>query len=345
MAVTRTPAAIGERELTAISRIASAASSGGSVQDRVNEILDQLRELIPIAGAMISYVDPTRFTRRPITVYGYSDRLAEYLNGSEYHAEVIGPYALPAAGWPVRERDLPIDPLSLRCVTEYFLPEGLVQGLNSALVTSDGRYVGFLDISDCDSRHPSDAACAVVGHIAPALANVVDPLQSARSLVSTLDENCVALGLMPDGRTVPLQGSPGHEFVEAGTRLHQAVTSLLGERLTTTAFLWPRVDGGWFGCRAFRCPDHLAVVTVRDLGSPYDLTARELEVLTRLIDGHSNAVIARELRVTTRTVKAHVEHVLEKLDVPTRGAAIGRATQEGLLLPPSNGNGRSANAG
>jgi DNA-binding NarL/FixJ family response regulator len=76
------------------------------------------------------------------------------------------------------------------------------------------------------------------------------------------------------------------------------------------------------------------VLAVTESERPHGLTHRELEVLTLLVDGASNAEIADTLRVKSRTIKAHVEHILEKLDIPTRAAAAGRAIQDGLLLSP-----------
>ncbi|MCW3007779.1 MAG: transcriptional regulator, LuxR family [Solirubrobacterales bacterium] len=329
---TRLSPLIGERALAAISRISATASSAASVSERTEEILDQLRTLIPIEGAMVSYVEPGTGRRRVIANRGYSDPLVAYLNSGDFHAELIEPFGIPRCGWPVRERDLPVDPLSLRCVQEYFRPAGLVEGLLSALTTPDGRYVGFMDISDGDARHPSDEACAVVGYVAPTLANVIDPLQSARWLASTLSDESVAIGLLGDGIVVPLRGVPDPDMLDPEGTLDQAVVRLLGDGLQTTGFLWPKSTGGWYACRAFRCRDQILVLCAREVGRPHGLTQRELEVLTALVDGCSNAEIASKLWITSRTVKAHVEHILEKLDVPTRAAAVGRAIQQGLLL-------------
>jgi DNA-binding CsgD family transcriptional regulator len=213
----------------------------------------------------------------------------------------------------------------------------MVEGLLSALTTRDGRYVGFIDISDEDENHPSDEACAVVGYVAPSLANVVDPLQSARWFASTLSPDCAAVGLVGDGLVITLHGVPEPDVLDPSAAMHRTAASLLGGSLSTVGFLAPRAAGGWYGCRAYRCRDEIVVVTARELSRPHELTRRELEVLALLVDGCSNAQIAQTLWVTTRTVKAHVEHILEKLEVPTRAAAVGRANKEGLLLPSDAG--------
>jgi DNA-binding CsgD family transcriptional regulator len=60
---------------------------------------------------------------------------------------------------------------------------------------------------------------------------------------------------------------------------------------------------------------------------PAGLTAREAEVLDLLREGLTNREIARRLVISTGTVRTHVEHILGKLDVHNRAAAIARASQ------------------
>ena len=56
-------------------------------------------------------------------------------------------------------------------------------------------------------------------------------------------------------------------------------------------------------------------------GSDERLTARELEVLARIVAGDSNKLIARALDLSLHTVKRHVANILGKLNVETRGQA------------------------
>jgi DNA-binding NarL/FixJ family response regulator len=70
--------------------------------------------------------------------------------------------------------------------------------------------------------------------------------------------------------------------------------------------------------------------TWQPLAAP-TLSRREREVLAMLADDLTNAEIASKLYVSTETVKTHVAHLLRKLDVPNRSAAVDAATRLGLL--------------
>ncbi|MEU8146211.1 AAA family ATPase [Nonomuraea sp. NPDC048901] len=56
-------------------------------------------------------------------------------------------------------------------------------------------------------------------------------------------------------------------------------------------------------------------------GLPLGLTAREMEVLRHVAEGHSNREIAGELFISVKTVSVHVSNILAKLGVASRGEA------------------------
>lgn len=64
---------------------------------------------------------------------------------------------------------------------------------------------------------------------------------------------------------------------------------------------------------------------------PMRLTARQLEVLNLLHQGHSNKVIARELVLSENTVRRHVQDILEFFGVANRSEAVFSAQQRGLI--------------
>lgn len=63
------------------------------------------------------------------------------------------------------------------------------------------------------------------------------------------------------------------------------------------------------------------------------LSARELEVLTRVAAGRTNAQIASDLFLSQATVKTHLVHVFDKLGVTSRTEAVARSRARGILRP------------
>ena len=61
------------------------------------------------------------------------------------------------------------------------------------------------------------------------------------------------------------------------------------------------------------------------------LSSRELQVLRLLAAGASNPDIGKNLYISRRTVEHHVEHILRKLGVSSRTAAVAYALTHGLL--------------
>ncbi|MBB4665160.1 ABC transporter substrate-binding protein [Conexibacter arvalis] len=74
---------------------------------------------------------------------------------------------------------------------------------------------------------------------------------------------------------------------------------------------------------------------------PFGLTRRELQVLTLLAGGLSNAEVGTRLGTGARTVASQVERVLAKLDQSTRAGAAAVAAEHGALCLPVPGGGHS----
>lgn len=67
------------------------------------------------------------------------------------------------------------------------------------------------------------------------------------------------------------------------------------------------------------------------------LTPREREVLTLLVEGSDNAQIARRLQVSTNTVRTHVQSILTKLGVRSRLQAAAFAVRHGVVSIEGHG--------
>jgi DNA-binding NarL/FixJ family response regulator len=139
-----------------------------------------------------------------------------------------------------------------------------------------------------------------------------------------------------DGQARPLD--PAAARLCAGVPgLVRAAAAMLGsEAVARSGFVWH--DARWWRVVLtrtddFSLPEPDVVVVVAEPGvPPAGLTRRELEVLTLVADGLTNAQIAARLVLSVRTVTTHVEHLLSKLGRTGRAACAARAEAEGIRV-------------
>ncbi len=74
-------------------------------------------------------------------------------------------------------------------------------------------------------------------------------------------------------------------------------------------------------------PDVPQVPSEEDVARAYELTPRELEVLSLMVEGLSNPEIAERLVISRSTAKAHVSNILSKMGVSNRAEAVAQALQ------------------
>ncbi|MFV0634833.1 response regulator [Demequina sp.] len=115
-----------------------------------------------------------------------------------------------------------------------------------------------------------------------------------------------------------LKDAPAEDLV-AAIGVVAAGESLLSPRITA------RVIDAFVTRAAVRVPS-----ASRELAA---LTARELEVLSFMARGASNAHIATALFVSEATVKTHVSNVLAKLGIRDRVQAVIYAYEHGVVTP------------
>lgn len=116
-------------------------------------------------------------------------------------------------------------------------------------------------------------------------------------------------------------GSEIAKALHAGANAYLFKNAASDELLTAIRTVWG--GGRYLSAAVGRSADAVA--------SHPDLTARELEVLTWIVRGHSNAQIAGEINVAEETIKSHVKNILLKLRVPSRSKAAALALQLGLV--------------
>jgi len=66
-------------------------------------------------------------------------------------------------------------------------------------------------------------------------------------------------------------------------------------------------------------------------GNVGNLTEREVQVLSLLVQGYRNPQIARTLNISRKTVEHHLSHIYQKIGVTSRTTAVVYAMQQGLV--------------
>ncbi len=321
--------------------LAEAGTCAQTPRGRAQTVLDAVVRHVPCDAAWVAMVDPDG--------HGYTSQASANLSRSTT-AHLAGPRTARDIELthtdrrrpPLSASDLPYPAAELSTWAGCLFPAGVHEALAVALVDHQQRHVGFLALL-YGSRSPPEASLRhALHHLAPLVAVGVDPLRHLAAAAQLLDGATAGAVLYRRGENGGLPGLGVDALLGAGSPLLRVARSLLGGGRPFCSFLWPR--GGR------HAPDgHTRVVVLADeqhssasvLGavvltavtSCRGLTPRELEVLGQLVEGRSNAQIARELVLAPRTVAAHVEHVLRKLDAPTRTLAAVRADREGLYVP------------
>jgi branched-chain amino acid transport system substrate-binding protein len=154
------------------------------------------------------------------------------------------------------------------------------------------------------------------------------------------DATSVLALVWADGTVESGRGSSGAALLRSTPALLRLIHAVLTADVGGIGFVWTPPRGRAIHVRALVGDDggRCASVTMSTLDVlPYQLTMRELDVLTLLVGGLSNVEIATRLNTRLRTITTHVDRVLRKLGSASRTAAATLAVSEGLVLLPIPG--------
>ncbi|AXI80587.1 ABC transporter substrate-binding protein [Peterkaempfera bronchialis] len=121
--------------------------------------------------------------------------------------------------------------------------------------------------------------------------------------------------------------------------------AFLATRHESARFLWAQPRDAWLavclerraGAAGSAGSEATALLSLADTELPRSLTSREIDVLTLLALGLTNAQISGRLGTSARTVSTQVERLLSKLGQTGRGGLAAVAVDNGLLRLPIPG--------
>jgi DNA-binding CsgD family transcriptional regulator len=341
----------------AVLDLTEVAASPEPLTERAGGLLERLHRIVPFDSAWMAHVDPLLSSYATVATRDLDPRTRDYLAGP------AGAHDIDAAGVnrprsPLTVSDLPFPVQELETWSECLLPAGYQEALAVALYGSAGRHIGFLALLFEDRQPPTPRTRRVLQKLTSLLADCVDPVRSLLPTTRLIQGATAGVILRADGATQELPGLTDHELLQPNSDVLCLAEHAVSANRLHAAFLWPlggdHAPHGHLQITVLATADVAANLTGMVLVSPppdlRGLTPRELQILGLLIDGQSNAEIAHTLTVAPRTVAAHVEHILYKLDAPTRTLAAVRAERGGLYVPlipltgrqPRRGRGKSA---
>src|SRR4051794_7448464 len=329
----------------AILDLTEVAASHGPLPERAGGLLERLSRIVPFDSAWMAHVDALHGSYHTVSDHDLDQRVCDYLAGPS-NADDIDATGVNRRRPPLSPSDLPYPVEELQTWAECLLPAGYHEAQAVALYGTDRRHIGFLAILTEDRQPPEPEARHVLHKLTPLLADAVDPMRSLLPAARLVQGATAGIVLRTDGGTQELPGLTDHDLLQPTSDVLRLAQHALSAKRLHTAFLWPmggaHAPHGHVQITVLATADVPAILAGVVLISPprnlRGLTPRELQILGLLIDGQSNAEIAHTLTVTPRTVAAHIEHILQKLDAPTRTMAAVRAEREGLYVPSAGPN-------
>ncbi|WP_157245151.1 helix-turn-helix transcriptional regulator [Nonomuraea typhae] len=285
-----------------------------------------LRRVLPVEGYEFVAYDPATGGHHSVAAAGHEridhDAAEEYATLEAYRRAIAtrSPVVMPEPG-------------TRRYFRRHLEPYGWRCGLTAPLFLPDGRYTGLLHLAY--RREPPRTAPALVSAAAPTLAHVTD-LSRCVLTPTALPPGYRAVAFDRAGvrRAVPGAEHSPALFGEPG--MAAFARAFIDSRELSRRGLWLDASGQWRDVRVVRAGVGFqgglqgAVVAERPCALPYELTGREVEVLTRVAAGDSNPQIAAALVLSVRTVTTHLEHIFTKLGCDSRTRLTTKALAEGL---------------
>jgi DNA-binding CsgD family transcriptional regulator len=322
-----------------ITEIVEIATSEVPLLERARGVVESLDRWLPVDAVWLTLSDPHSQVYATVGSTGLERPVLDYLDRPTVARE-IQLAELNQARPPITVTELPVPVDDLPTWAECLIPAGFHEGLGVPLAEPGGPYLGMLSLLFSGAKPPSDSMRDGVAQLAPLIARAVSPLRSLLATARLVQGAVAGAVLLRDGTSYPLPGFADHPSLMDSMMLRIARQTLSTGQVYRS-FTWPSKDGTDAGGHArvtvLGATDAPAFVMGTALLGPTSesrgLTHREMEVLGLIVDGRSNQQIATRLTVAPRTVAAHVEHILHKLDVPTRTVAAIQAEREGCYVP------------
>ena len=328
------------REDPHVAEIVEIAFSTSPLLERAQGLLEELDRWLPVEATWLTLADPASNVYATVGSTGLDQSVLDYLDRPSV-AQEIQLNGVNRNRPPVSVTELPVAIDELPTWAECLTPAGFREGLGVALFEPGGAYIGVLSLLFSSGESPPTAMRDRLAQLSPLIARGLSPMRSLIATARIVQGATAGAVLLKDGKTYPLAGLEDHSILVTDSPVVDIARGTLLAGQVYRSFMWPaRGDPGATGhmrmtvLAATEVPNLVMgiLLVTPDVGCR-GLTPRELQVLGLMVDGRSNQQIATTLAVAPRTVAAHVEHLLAKLEAPSRTLAAVRAEREGCYVP------------
>jgi DNA-binding CsgD family transcriptional regulator len=320
--------------------LAEISASTSDVSRRGEWFLAALRRHLTYDAAWIAVADAEHPHYRTVAADDLDVPVRSYLEGPVMAAdiEVTGTHS---HGPPLSPSDLPYPSTELRTWAECLVPAGIHEALAVALFEPGGRHVGFLALLFGARTPPPPDLRRELARVTTLLGAGMDPIRGLATAARVVEGATAGVVLHADGQAAPMPGLDPDRVLRMGEEVQELAFAHLREGHTYTTFLWPTpgrerpryVRVTVIAATSVLASTYAGMVLVSPAPPLRGLTARELEVLGYVVGGCSNQEISHRLVLSERTVATHLEHILAKLEAPSRTVAAVRAFRDGLYVP------------
>ncbi|MEV4566733.1 LuxR C-terminal-related transcriptional regulator [Nonomuraea sp. NPDC049419] len=310
------------RHLQAFAEVGYQVAGGGGAHGA----MAALRRVVPLDAYEFVAYDPATGRHQSVISDGHPridrDAAEEYAGLDAYRRalDTRAPVEMPEPG-------------TERYFRRHLAPYGWRAGLTAPLFLDEGRFTGLLHLA-ARQAFPRRTG-ALVAAVSPLLAHVTDLNRCVIDPVGLpAGFRAVAFDRLGTRRAVP--GREVSPVLRDDPAMAACARAFIDSRELSRQGLWLGGDGRWHEVRLVRAGVGFqgalqgAVAAERPCPLPYDLTGREVDVLTRVAAGDSNPQIAAALVLSVRTVTTHLEHIFAKLGCDSRTRLTTKALAEGL---------------
>lgn len=243
---------------------------------------------------------------------------------------------LPGSATTLSQRDPVID-------VDNVLASSHSQALSAAftypLVSVDGRLTGHLHLAkvpDWDHAFLGLPDSEATDQLLQVLAGFVDWMHGPLWITTgrPADEHSAIVADTADVIHVP--GRDPGPFLVSGSPLVRTLVTERPPPHVVSRLWWIDPSEGWHRV-VLQGGAQGTLVTMRQPDLPYQLSGREMEIVTLVAEGYTNAQIARRLFISASTVAKHVERCMRKTESSSRAVLSVRAVFEGLTIRPLPG--------